>query len=327
MPIDLFVYGRKTNSIFDLLGTKENDISFAIGLGFSRVPEFLRLFLEHLKINCQIHLKNIKIKLQEHERGKGFTDFEIEQEADFSIIIEAKKGWNFPNQAQLDKYSSKPSFLKSRAKLKKLIVFTESKKDFTKAHFHIQKSNFFDVEVISYRELWELAKQSISWSNNYEKRFITELVQYLENLMTMKNIHNNLAYVVAVNSGKESGWQISWIDIVKRKKYFHPVGGKGWPTEPPNYIAFRYYGKLQSIHHIESYEVFTDPNKHFKEIPSSNWGHHFLYELSDPITPPKQIKTGNIYRNGRVWAMIDLLLTSETIAEARDKTKERERTK
>ena len=84
---------------------------------------------------------------------------------------------------------------------------------------------------------------------------------------------------------------------------------------------------MQSIHHIEKYEVFTDPSEHFKEIPSGNWGHHFLYELSEPITPEKQIRTGNIYRNGRVWAMLDLLLTSDTIAEARDKTKEREMTK
>ena len=73
--------------------------------------------------------------------------------------------------------------------------------------------------------------------------------------------------------------------------------------------------------------VFTDPHEYFKEIPSENWGPHFLYHLSEPIKPNKIIKTGNIYRSGRVWAMVDLLLTSDTIAEARDETKERERTR
>lgn len=324
--IDLYVYGRKTNSIFDMLGTKENDISYAIGLGFSKAPQFLKLYLETIGVKS-IKLDSIKIKLQEFEKSKGFTDFEIEQEGEFIVIIEAKKGWNYPSQQQLDKYSSRPSFINFAANTKKLVVFTESKKDFTQAHFHIKQSNLFEVEVTSYRQLWEIAKKAKSKSNNYEKRFLDELINYLEKLMTMKNIHSNLVYVVAVSSGQVKGWEISWIDIVKRKKYFHPVGGNGWPTEPPNYIAFRYHGKLQSIHHIDSYEVFTNPNQHFSEIPSEEWGHHFIYELSEPIIPAKNVRTGNLFRNGRVWAMFDLLLTSDTISEARDKTKERERTK
>jgi len=183
------------------------------------------------------------------------------------------------------------------------------------------------VEVTSYRELWGMAKKAKKISNNYEKRFLDELINYLEKLMTMKNIHSNLVYVVAVSSGKVEGWEISWIDIVKSGKYFHPVGGNGWPTEPPNYIAFRYYGKLQSIHHIDNYEVFTNPNHYFPEIPSQDWGHHFIYELSKPIIPNKNIKTGKLFRNGRIWSMLDLLLTCDTISEARARTKERERAK
>jgi hypothetical protein len=38
------------------------------------------------------------------------------------------------------------------------------------------------------------------------------------------------------------------------------------------------------------------------------------------IIPSKAVKTGNIFRNGRVWAMFDILLTADTISEARDKT-------
>lgn len=324
--INLYVYGRKANSIFDMLGTKENDISYAIALGFSKVPQFLKLYLEEIGVKS-IKIHNVNIRLQAFEKSKGFTDFEIEQEGEFIVIIEAKKGWNYPSQQQLDKYSSRPSFVNFPAKTKKLIVFTESKKDFTEARFHIKQSNLFDVEVTSYRHLWEIAQKAKSKSNNYEKRFLDELIDYLGKLMTMKNTHSNLVYVVSVSSGQAKEWKISWIDIVKRKKYFHPVGSKGWPAEPPNYIAFRYHGKLQSIHHIDNYGVFTNPNQHFLEIPSQEWDPHFIYELSEPIVPTKNIKTGNIFRSGRVWAMLDLLLTSDTISEARDKTKERERTK
>lgn len=324
--INLYKHGKKANNIFDMLGTNENDISCAIGLGFSKAPQFLKLYLERLGIKS-VKLENIQIKLQQHEKTKGFTDFEIEQEGEFIIIIEAKKGWNYPNQQQLDKYSSRPSFINFPAKIKKMIVFTESKKDFTQAHFKIPQSNSFEVEVTSYRELWEIAKESKLKSNNYEKNFLAELINYFEKLMTMKNTYSNLVYVVAISSGQVNGWNISWIDIIKRKKYFHPVGGNGWPAQPPNYIAFRYHGRLQSIHHIDNYEVFINPNEHFSEIPSEEWSHHFIYELSEPIVPTKNVKTGNIFRNGRVWAMLDLLLTCDTISEARDKTKERERTK
>jgi hypothetical protein len=324
--IDFYIYGRKTNNIFDLLGTKENDISKAIGLSFSKAPQFLQLYLEHIGIKVNT-LNGLKIKLQEYEEDKGFTDFEIEQEDEFIVIVEAKKGWNFPSQNQLDKYTSRLKFINFRAKTKKIVIFTESKKEFTKTHFLIEHSNSFDIEITSYKELWEIAKKAKIKSNNYEKRFLEDLLIYLEKLMTMKNIHSNLVYVVAVSSGQVKDWKISWIEIVKRKKYFHPIGGNGWPSEPPNYIAFRYNGKLQSIHHIDSYEVFSDPNNHFSEIPSEEWGNHFIYDLSEPIIPSKNIKTGNIFRNGRIWAMLDLLLTCDTIAEARDKTKFREGTK
>lgn len=322
---NLYLYNNKVESIFDLLGTNENDISFSLGLGFSKVPAFLKLFLQHIKIVAKFDSEVVKIKLQQFEKGNGFTDFEIEQEGEYSVIVEAKKGWSYPNQTQLDKYSSKGSFNSFAATQKKLAVFTESSPTYTAAHYHIKTSNSYDVVVVSYKELWTLAKQARANSDNYQKKILDELISYLQKIMTMQNIYSNKVLVVSLNYGTEKNWKISWIDIVKqRKQYFHTIGGNGFPKEPPNYIAFRYYGKLQSIHFIESYDVFTDPHTKFKEIPSANWGPHYLYHLSEPIIPAKEIRTGNIYRNGKVWAMLDLLLSSDTIAEARNKTQERE---
>lgn len=39
---------------------------------------------------------------------------------------------------------------------------------------------------------------------------------------------------------------------------------------------------------------------------------HFVYKLSTGFTPNKIVKTGNIYRNGRVWCMLDTLFTGDT---------------
>ena len=140
----------------------------------------------------------------------------------------------------------------------------------------------------------------------------------------MQNKDSNWVYIVALGCDKPSGWQINWQDIVNiKEKYFQPICGinGGWPSEPPNYIAFRYRGKLQTIHHIDKYEVFNDPSIHFSEIPKGNWGNHYLYHLGPAIKPIHEVKSGKrIVRDMRVWAMVNLLLTSQTIQEARDKS-------
>lgn len=149
----------------------------------------------------------------------------------------------------------------------------------------------------------------------------------------MQNQTSNYVYVVSVSYDvffKDVG--LSFVDVIeKRKKYFHPVGNH-WPIEPPNYIAFRYDGKLQSIHHIESYTVIEDFQKAFK-LPSAHpvGGKHYLYELGTAIRPPREVRTidkikgyTQIRQAARCWCFIDLLLTCDSISEAALKTKCRE---
>lgn len=60
------------------------------------------------------------------------------------------------------------------------------------------------------------------------------------------------------------------------------------------------------------------------EMPDEVWdGDYYVYKLGPAIIPPHSVKTGKIYRNGRVWAMLDTLLTSDTISGARDLSQER----
>lgn len=111
--------------------------------------------------------------------------------------------------------------------------------------------------------------------------------------------------------------------VIKRNYYFHPIGINGWPKEPVNYIAFRYDGKLQSIHHVEDYTVFTNPNEYIDEIPDDNWHPCYLYTLGKPIIPSTEVKNGKIYPSARVWCMIDTLFTCDTIYEASYVSKKR----
>jgi hypothetical protein len=186
------------------------------------------------------------------------------------------------------------------------------------------------VSYVPWKRIAELASGIAATSRSHaEKRLLLELHSYLKGLMTMQNVTSNLVYVVAL--GQEA---LDWSSItfkqtvVDRNYYYHPVGGKrgGWPRTPPNYLGFRFDGRLQQIRHVEHYEVVTRPHDYIPEIiPEADWTAepHFLYSLGPVIEPAGPVRTGNIFRSQRVWCALDLLLTSETVREARDKTQAR----
>jgi hypothetical protein len=83
---------------------------------------------------------------------------------------------------------------------------------------------------------------------------------------------------------------------------------------------------LQQIRHVEDYDVITRPHDYIPEVKEwVDWSEepHFLYTLGPVIEPAREVKTGKLWMNARVWCALDLLLTSETIREARDKTTDR----
>ena len=142
----------------------------------------------------------------------------------------------------------------------------------------------------------------------------------------METRFSNRTFVVSLGQGNPEGWGISWIDIVEKKgRYFFPVG-RGWPDPPTNYIAFRYGGRLQTIHHVQDYEVFTNPRHLFPEAAKGSWQPHYCLRLGPPIRPAEEVRNGpRINMAARVYCMLDTLLTSHTISEALTETERRDR--
>ena len=189
-----------------------------------------------------------------------------------------------------------------------------------------ETDNGVPVSHISWKELKMLTEIARTEANNEQKHLLDEFALYLGGIMTMQNKDSNKVYVVSIGTGTIDDTNIKWTDIINSGYYFCPAGVRGWPKEPPNYIAFRYSGKLQTIHHIEGYTVTKNIHDVIAFMPDENWNDdYYIFKLGPTIIPNKVIRTGKgIYRNGRVWAAIDLLLTCDTITEARDKTKERD---
>lgn len=319
---ELRLHGQEVRSIFQLLGEHENDITYSVGWVLARSSSFLRRFVGELA-HSSAAIGDVMIRLQQHENEGGITDIEIERLDDYFLIVEAKRGWALPTAEQLRRYASRPTFRRSRARTKTLIVVSECSPEY--ANQRLQDVNGVPVGYLSWRGLTELANRARSEGSHAEKRLVGQLLTYLRRIMTMQNLDSNWVYVVSLGSGFPEGGDISWIDIVtKRRRYFHTIVGGGWPKEPPNYIGFRYQGKLQSIHHIEDYEVVTDMHARIPEIPEGTWEPHHLYTLGPAFGPSKEVHTGRIYRNGRVWCMLDTLFTFDTISEARDASQRRQ---
>ena len=156
---ELSIFNTKIKSIFQLLGSKENNISYSVGYGLANSNKFLELFLKSLNIQTPFDPSKIKIHLQTHERDKGFTDFEILQENEFHIIVEAKRGWNFPSYDQINKYATRMSFQNSTAKDKRILIFNESIPAYANAHFPIKFLLTIPVEAISWNDIQNAIKE------------------------------------------------------------------------------------------------------------------------------------------------------------------------
>ena len=326
---DLFLHGRQVKTVFDLLGDKENDITFSVGWALAQCDTFLDALLKRLFPDFEFG-EIQAIQLQQ-AGGSGFTDIEIIT-SHVHVIIEAKRGWNLPEdiEQQITKYASRFS---ANSKHSLLVVMSEGTSYYATPRIP-QKINTTPVRYLSWNDISLVAEQSQQEANHTSKRLLKELVHYLGNIMTSQNQTSNQVYVVALAGGQPSWSQLSWRNIVtEQHRYFHPVGGNGWPKLPPNYIGFRYDGKLQSIHHVDDYVVVPDKAAMAAAFPymlSASWDSeegfanaHFLYSLGPAIVPTHEVKTGNIYPSGRVWVALDLLLTSQTIFEARNLTQQR----
>jgi hypothetical protein len=314
---DLFLHGRRIESVFELLGRKENDITFSVGYALSRSPGLLKVLVQRVFQDLSIP-DDTDIRLQEHVSEGGFTDIEILGH-DLHIICEAKRGWSLPNLRQVELYAER--IQRSRAANAAMVVMSECGSHYAKLHLPPAVKGF-PVHHLSWPDIHQLATGA--GRSNAEKRLLHDLQRYLRSFISMQNVTSNLVYVVVLGGGTPEWSPYSWKQIVQEHHtYFHPVGGSGWPKEPPNYIAFRFDGRLQSIHHIDSWTITDERSEALPGLEPENWGPHFVYKLGNPIFPPRAVPNGSLYPNGRVWAMLDLLLTSDTISQARDRTRER----
>jgi hypothetical protein len=98
---ELLLHERKVESVFDLLGEHENDITYSVAWALSQSRHSLSICV-HSALRVAADSDSIVIRLQQHEKQAGITDIEIESPGKFFLIVDAKWGWNLPGQKQLE---------------------------------------------------------------------------------------------------------------------------------------------------------------------------------------------------------------------------------
>ena len=312
--LPLILRGRRLESVFELLGSKEDNITYSVGWALAHAPTFRARFVHAIGAPTNAFEE---VRMQRFGEDGGFTDIEL-LGPNAHAIIEAKRGWWLPSDLQFQRYA--PRFDHDGRDLRRFVAMSDCSSTYASLHLP-QTMAGVPLRYLGWRDIEALAS---SGKSHGEKRLMAELRSYLRTVATMQDPRSNMVYVVSLSSATPEGSTVSWIDIVeKRGQYFHPVGNR-WPKEPPNYIGFRYGGRLRSIHHVEGFVVSTNVGQQVEGYVTEDHRPHFVYELGPAIRPAHEVRNGtSVQQSARVSAMLDLLLTSGTITEAWKKTNER----
>ncbi|MBK0115440.1 MULTISPECIES: hypothetical protein [unclassified Delftia] len=313
-------------NVFELLGKNENSATYALGWALERSPALISILAEKFAAKT-IDAADMRIELQAHSKDRGFTDMELRCGDELHAILEAKQGFSLPGIDQLRRYRPR---LDAEPALRRVLVSVSAISE--RIANRRLPSDIAGVPVmhVSWGTIRGMAKAAREQADGFEEKlWLRELIIHLEGYAAMERTRDNMVYVVSLSSNlmREDGKR-TWIDVVEKdRSYFHPVGNT-WPTQPPNYIAFRYWGQVQSIHRIESHDIVFDVSTVDPTWATTNMD-HFVYRLGPAMRPPTKLGAGgtadSIRRSARVWCSIDTLLTGEfkQLGEARDETKRR----
>ena len=172
----LISYGQEIHSIFQLLGTKENDITLSLSWALANCPAFLNTVVSAVT-GVVPFAENVAILNQQFDSEQGITDIEITDYQTFHIIFEAKRGWNLPDADQLTKDSLRNAFTQTAYAYKHIVTLTECSQTYALAHLPFHSVNSIPVSHLSYREIYEMAQAAYVGSNHEQKHLLLALCE------------------------------------------------------------------------------------------------------------------------------------------------------
>lgn len=309
---DLSRHGKPVESVFDLLGWQENDLTAALGFTLAGSALLRGRLVD--RFEPERGRGPIVVRMETADRD-GRTDLELDTGAAL-IVVEAKRGWRLPTRSQLEKYASRV-LVRGKGSLVTLSDCSPS--------WAAQKLPR-DVEGVAVRHLpWSEVRADLesarSRSRGTERLWLTELSEYLRRAVRVTDPASSWTYCVSLSRNKPGGGgPHSFIGFVRDANvYFHPFGwGSGWPVDAPNFMAFRWGGKVREVRRVIAHDVMTSLQERWPSIPrdDSTTRPHSIYTLGPPLPMHEPLPSGTNYRASRFWVLLDQLLTNDTLKDA-----------
>lgn len=305
-------YGRTVGSVFDLAGRREVHLTAALGWTLEHSPAMTNALWSRLGLPAGSGQVAIALEVTDES---GRSDLEMSR-GGTAVVIEAKKGWLVPGEAQLTRYTNR---LES-ADVKLLVSLSDSSGEWATNQLPRQIAGV-PVTHISWDDIRGAVRSAWPSSRTSERLWLTELTDYLSGATAVRDPSEQWVYCVVVsNHGTSARGGTTYRDFVQAEHvYFHPFGGNNhWPKRPPVLLAFRWGGRVRQINRVLSHQVYPNLQCRWPDIEqadSAGGDAHIVYELG-PDLPIPVISTQGTYANARVWALLDQMLTKPTLKEA-----------
>lgn len=308
-------YGSEVGSTFSLLGRNENDLTAAFGFTMARCKAFSDAVLNRV---WSMHPDGEEAIFALEVRAEvGRTDLEVRLPASSALVIfEAKRGWLLPTKKQLAQYVSRIHHYGSGA----LVSLSQSSAALAAAQLPAEIKGV-PVVHLPWRDVLSDIAAVRPTCRGRERVWLDELHTYLMEVVRMRTVADSMVYCVVLNEDRPGGEGTpTFREIVTDKHcYFHPYGIGGWPSEPPNFMAFRWAGAVQRIHRVMHADVVPTIRDRFPYLPkgAASDRPHAVYDLGPRIPPFEPIKNGaGIYPSSRLWVLLDQLQTALTLKDA-----------
>lgn len=320
---ELTRHGSAVSSVFTLLGTLENDLTAALGYTFARSPALRAAILQRVwPTTTPPSTEGASLALEVSD-DDGRTDLEMRLPGAL-VIFEAKRGWMVPTQAQLARYAGR---IAEHPDGGVLVTLSQASHDLAMAYGLPRQIAGVPLVHLPWAEVVDDITVVRRACRGTERVWLDELHAYLKEVIQMRSPEDCKTYCVVLNNAKPGdGGALTFLQYVTAAHcYFHPYGaGNSWPSEPPNFLAFRWDGAVQRIHRVTHAEVIPSLLHRFPDVPANpiTTSPHAVYDLGPRFPPFDPIPNGKPYRAARLWVLLDQLQTAPTLADAIDGTRE-----
>jgi hypothetical protein len=313
-------HGKTMTSVFSLLGRNENDLTAALGWTLRSSPRLLAALVGGLSPAPQAATTRIDLEVSDL---LGRTDLELHG-ADHVIVVEAKRGWVLPPVAQLEAYASRCRTMP----VAHLVTLSDCAPDWARRQLPATVGGV-KVTHLPWSVVGEHLAAARRASAGHERLWLDQLDIYLKETLRVLEVNNAEAYCVVISTDRPGGGgPHTYREIVEQGFYYYPYGwGHGWPSTPPNFLAFRWEGYVQRVHRVLDYKIISSLQERWPDIPVLQEGSggrarsdvtdqpHVVCRLG-PALRMEPLPTGINYRASRVWVLLDQLFTAPTLQAA-----------